>query len=76
MQTIRCAKCNRRIMKYKKVGKGKLLRCWKEKIKSDLTVREGDSVLCPCGNLIGIEEKLLIRMRQSSFIRSGGISRK
>jgi len=32
MLTIKCAKCKTKLFKYKKVGQGRVLRCWKSKI--------------------------------------------
>ncbi len=76
MITIRCAHCRKKIFKYNKIGKGRILYCWKERIKEDYTKREGDKVLCECGKLIGIDEKIRIRMKQNSFIYSGHIKNK
>ena len=53
---IRCDRCNKRILKYLKVGKGRLLRCSKDRIKLDETVRKGGEVFCRCGNRIGRDE--------------------
>ena len=71
MVKIRCSKCRKVIFKYHKVGKGRILRCYKERIKADYSLRKGDRIMCECGNLIGVDEGTLIRMRQSAFERSG-----
>ena len=65
---IRCARCNKLIFKYLKVGKGRLWHCWKGRIIEDHSVREGNEVRCVCGNLIGIDKGRYIKLRQRSFI--------
>ena len=76
MLTIRCASCKRKIFKYKKRGKGRLWHCWKEKIIEDHSVRAGDEVRCTCGNLVGIDERKWIKLKQYAFIRTGTVTRK
>ncbi len=71
MLTIRCAKCKKPVFKYIKVGKGKVLRCYKSRIIKDYTQRDGSKVLCQCGNLIGIDEGRWIKMKQGAFTCSG-----
>lgn len=63
-------------MKYKKIGEGRLLHCWKERILEDHTRRSGVEVRCRCGNLIGIDEKKWIKMKQAAFTWSGSVTRK
>ena len=75
MVKIKCKKCKKVIFKYHKIGKGRILRCHKQRIKADFSIRDGDKVLCECGNLIGLDEGTLIRMRQDAFERSGTISK-
>ena len=48
MLTIKCAKCKRKIFRYLKVGKGRVLHCWKGRITRDYSIREGNKVLCEC----------------------------
>jgi hypothetical protein len=69
--TIRCAKCKRKIFRYFKLGKGRVLHCWKNHIEKDCSTREGNRVLCKCGNLIGIEQDKYIKMRQAAFFHTG-----
>ncbi|MCD6348374.1 MAG: hypothetical protein J7L91_01965 [Candidatus Korarchaeota archaeon] len=68
--TIKCAKCGRKVLKYQKMGKGRLWRCWKGRIIEDYSVHDGEEVKCKCGNIIGIDKGGYIRMRQSSFVIS------
>ncbi|MBU1100121.1 MAG: hypothetical protein KKA84_06930 [Bacteroidetes bacterium] len=63
-------------MKYHKVGKGKILNCWFDKIKNDFTLREKESVVCECGNLIGTISAKGIRMKPNSITYSGTIIKK
>jgi hypothetical protein len=76
MITVRCIKCKRMIFKYKKVGKGNLWHCWKNRIKQDNSVHCGNEIRCACGNLIGIEEEKWIKMKQHSFEISGTVTKK
>jgi hypothetical protein len=71
MLTIKCAKCKKPVFKYIKVGKGRVLRCYKSRIVKDYTRRDGNKDLCQCGNLIGIDEGRWIKMKQGAFICSG-----
>ena len=76
MMTIRCSKCKSKIFKYKKIGKGKIIRCWKDRIKEDYSVKDGLYVRCKCGNLIGIDTGAYIKMRSNGFTYSGTYSTK
>lgn len=73
MVTIKCARCKRKIFKYKKIGKGKLWHCWRERIIEDYSIKDGDKIKCECGNIIGIVQRRWIKLRQNSFIYSGAI---
>jgi hypothetical protein len=71
MITIKCSKCNRKIFRYIKVGKGRLRHCWKNRIVKDYSARDGNEVKCMCGNSIGIDSEKWIKMKQNSFSYSG-----
>ncbi len=71
MLTIKCAKCGTKLFKYRKVGTGRVLRCWFSRIIEDYSMRDGDKILCKCGNHIGTADNLKIRMKQSQFKTSG-----
>lgn len=71
MLTIKCARCRRKLFRYLKVGKGRVLHCWKTRITKDYSIREGNRVLCKCGNLIGIEDQKYIKMHRSAFFYTG-----
>ena len=68
---IRCAQCNGKLFRYIKIGKGKILRCYKDRIMEDMCIYEGDKVGCSCGNQIGADMGKWIKMKQNSFYYSG-----
>lgn len=73
MLTIKCAKCKAKIMKYKKIGSGRVLRCYKERITRVYDGRmERDKLKCQnCGNIIGLLKGSYIEMNSDAFIYSG-----
>ena len=71
MLTIKCSKCNQKIFRYVKIGKGKLWHCWKDRIYDDFSLHDGKNVKCNCGNIIGIDEGKWVKLRQKSFTASG-----
>ena len=71
MLTIKCAKCKGKVFRYLKIGKGRVLHCWKKRIIKDYSIHNGNRIVCQCGNLIGIDEGKWIKMKQKSFIYSG-----
>lgn len=76
MLTIKCARCKDKILKYKKIGEGRVLRCWEEKIKRIYGEIKDDQLACSgCDNLIG-EIKTdhrtnYVDMNQPEFTYSG-----
>ena len=73
MLTIKCAKCKTKIMKYKKIGGGKVLRCYKKMIKRvyDGVVNE-DKLKCEnCGNIIGKIKSKHVKMIGKAFTYTG-----
>ena len=71
MLTIKCAKCKSKIFRYVKIGKGRILHCWKKRIIKDFSIHDGNKIKCKCGNIIGIDQEKWIKMRQKSFIYTG-----
>ncbi|MGM0411027.1 MAG: hypothetical protein ACQEQF_09735 [Bacillota bacterium] len=53
--TIKCAKCKSKIFKYEKIGKGKVLRCWKNRITRVYEGKEDEGkLICGnCNNILG-----------------------
>lgn len=65
--SIHCVRCNFKIYKYLKLGKGQLIRCWKSRILNDNAIYENDYVKCKCGNIIGINKGLFIQLKQNEI---------
>lgn len=76
MITVKCIKCKGNIFKYRKIGKGRLWHCWKDRIKLDYSIHKGNEIQCICGNIVGIEEEKWIKMKQHTFEISGTITKK
>ena len=76
MIIIKCTKCKRKIFKYKKVGKGRILRCYKDRIIKCYSILNQETVQCLCGQLIGVDEGKWIKMKQNAFDLSGTVTRK
>ncbi|MGM0445954.1 MAG: hypothetical protein ACQEQH_06055 [Bacillota bacterium] len=73
MLTIKCAKCKAKLFKYKKIGKGKVLRCWKSKITRvyDVKVINNKLVCRNCKNEIGEVDDKKINMNLDQFTYTG-----
>lgn len=72
MLTIKCAACKRKLWKYEKIGKGAVLRCYKERITRQYAVQTaGSTVQCLCGKAIGVDEGAYIKMIGNAFTYSG-----
>lgn len=71
MITIKCAKCQQKIFKYVKIGKGKIWHCWKDRIIDDFSIIDGRVVKCKCGNQIGIDEGKWIKIKNHNVHISG-----
>ncbi|MGC8942872.1 MAG: hypothetical protein ACP5IV_01455 [Caldisericia bacterium] len=76
MLTIRCSKCKNKLFKYEKIGKGRLLHLWKKRIKEEyLIVRKNNEIFCECGNLIGVDVGIYIKLKKNSITYSGEITK-
>ncbi|MBN2383978.1 hypothetical protein JXQ70_13965 [bacterium] len=72
MLIIRCAVCKQKLWRYNKIGKGQVLLCHKDRITHFYACEiENDSIACPCGNRIGIDMGLSIKMIRKAFTCSG-----
>lgn len=71
MIVIKCARCKGKVFRYLKIGKGRILHCWEERIMEDCSLHDGNELKCQCGSVIGIDEGRWIKMKQRSFICSG-----
>ena len=66
--SIQCAHCGKEVFSYVKFGKGHLIRCWKQRIIRDTSTDEDGNVFCSCGNMIGSDEGLFIKIKQHHVI--------
>ncbi len=72
MLTIKCSKCKNKLFKYRKIGKGKVLVCHKNRIKRMYKmIKELDTYKCSCGNVVGKDEGSYIKMNGHGFTYSG-----
>ncbi len=71
MLTIRCARCRKKLFKYEKIGKGRVLRCFKERISHVQFVSNSNSLICPCGEVIGEDKGEYYQMDQKQFTYTG-----
>lgn len=72
MLTIKCSGCKTKIFKYKKIGRGKVLYCYKDRIEKDFSLKEGKEYKCKrCGKVIGLDQEGRIKMKQNAFTTSG-----
>lgn len=73
MLTIKCAKCKSKLFKYKKIGKGKVLRCWKSKITRVYNTEvKNNKLLCSnCKNEIGDIDDKKVDMNSDQFTYTG-----
>jgi hypothetical protein len=62
--SIQCSQCEKEIFSYVKIGKGNVWHCWKKRILTDNSVKDGKNVLCSCGNLIGKDEKVWMKRKR------------
>lgn len=64
-------------MKYKKIGKGKVLKCWESKIQRfyEGRVREDELICTSCENVIGMivagKGNNYVKMNQNEFTYTG-----
>lgn len=66
---IYCANCGQKLYKYRKAGKGMLVKCWHERIKEDYT--NGD-LKCPeCGTLFARET--MVRGKPANKVIGGKV---
>jgi hypothetical protein len=71
MITIKCLKCNKKLFKYIKIGKGKLLHCWKDRIVENYSLYQNKKIFCDCGNLIGEDQENYIKLKKNSIVIKG-----
>ncbi|WP_022943047.1 hypothetical protein [Psychromonas hadalis] len=64
---IFCAKCKKQLFKYRKGGKGALVKCFKERISVDLT-----EVVCTCPNCQAVFAREMLIRGTPAFKMIGG----
>ncbi len=77
MLIIKCAACKNKLWKYKKIGKGEVLRCYKKRIIKLYNIEnDEEKIECSCGNKIGIDKGRYIKMIGKAFTYTGTINNK
>ncbi|MBN2380624.1 hypothetical protein JXM67_12555 [candidate division WOR-3 bacterium] len=76
MLIIKCARCKRKLFKYQKIGSGRLLHLWPRRIIEDHSIHEGKEVKCQCGNIVGSDQGIWIKLKPQSFTYTGSYIRK
>lgn len=72
MLSIKCAACKQKLCKYKKIGKGEVLRCHKDRMTKIYNLQFiKDSAVCSCGNRVGIDKGSYIKMIRKAITYSG-----
>jgi len=70
--TIKCARCKSKVMQYKKIGQGRVLRCYLPRIKRFFARVEKGQLQCPgCDNIIGKKKTGFFQMNRREFTYSG-----
>ena len=77
MLTIKCAASKTKIMKYKKIGKGQVLKCWESKIQKFYrgAVKRNQLICEECGTVIGdikeYKQEPYVKMNAETFTFTG-----
>lgn len=75
MLVISCSGCKTKLWKYDKIGKGRVLRCHKDRIqrfyKKPILDKTDGKVKCNCGKEIGIDKGSFIKMNKKAFTYTG-----
>jgi hypothetical protein len=64
---IQCNTCGSILFRYIKIGKGHLIRCWKNRMIDNTLIQEKNEYYCPCGKLIGTDEKVWIKLKKQQI---------
>jgi hypothetical protein len=73
MIVIKCGKCKRKIIKYRKLGAGRVLRCFKERIERYYQEPVDGDLVCECGEVIGTDCGNWYQMKQGNFVYTGKV---
>jgi len=63
--SIQCNQCGEEVFSYVKIGKGTVWHCWKKRILKNNCKKDGKYLFCHCGNLIGKDERVWIKLKQN-----------
>ena len=55
VMVVRCPECKKKAFKYLKVGRGKVIRCYKDRIRDDRTTHKQKAIYCPCGHRLALD---------------------
>jgi len=75
MITILCNQCRKKVFKYRKIGEGRVLKCYKSRISKDYSQIKEGNVYCKNGHFIGHDEGRYIKMKQAAFSYSGVVEK-
>lgn len=72
MLIIKCSACRKKLWRYRKLGRGEVLRCHRDRIEKVWFKDEHDGkVWCRCGNAVGIDKGTFIKMNKNACTYSG-----
>lgn len=72
MLLIRCARCKRKLWKYRKIGPGQLLVCHKDRVSRVWEyTRDGEDLLCVCGTRVAIDKGDHLKIIGTAITASG-----
>ncbi|MFP4168509.1 MAG: hypothetical protein ACLFSY_06625 [Desulfonatronovibrionaceae bacterium] len=72
MLIIKCSGCKRKLLKYRKIGPGAVLRCHKSRVDKWLDAEEKHGkLLCLCGRVVGLDKGTYYKMIRKAFTYSG-----
>jgi len=70
MLTIKCSFCGKKIIKYNKIGSGRVLKCYKDRI-TKFYIESDKDLRCTCGALLGNDSGQYYKMIKSHFTYKG-----
>lgn len=74
MIIIRCARCKAKVLRYEKIGQGKVLKCHLARISRNYGLLNDKTLSCPkCNNILGENQGSHIKMHQAEFTFGGRI---
>ena len=71
---IKCAKCKTKIIKYNKIGKGKILKFIKSRILKWYIVIPEEEIRCTCGEVIAVDKGNHYATNLKSFTSHGKVN--